>query len=65
MCLSSVYKITGDSSELVCKNVQNVMLETPGELRFRDIMGIEYKIKGRILSIDLVNNTIDVEEIQA
>lgn len=41
------------------------MLETPGELRFRDIMGIEYKIKGRILSIDLVNNTIDVEEIQA
>ena len=61
MCLSTVYKVTGDSRELFAKNIQNVINDdVRGELRFRDIMGIEYALKGRILNIDLVANKIEV-----
>lgn len=63
MCLSTVYKVNGNSSEMFCKNIQNVLQDKDsGEIKFRDIMGIEYSLMGRIASIDLVDNNIMVEE---
>ena len=62
MCLSTVYKVNGAERELFAKNIQSVVNNADGELRFRDIMGIEYSLKGRILDIDLVGNKIDITE---
>lgn len=63
MCLSTVYKVNGGEPELFCKNVQNVMQDPDsGEIRFTDIMGMQHVLVGKILSIDLVKNTIDVRE---
>ena len=61
MCLSTIYKVNSEGSELFAKNIQNVVNdENTGELRFRDIMGIEYVLKGTITNIDLIGNTINV-----
>ncbi|MBR0374405.1 MAG: CooT family nickel-binding protein [Mogibacterium sp.] len=63
MCLSTVYKVDGGNREMFARNIQNVINDSErGELRFRDIMGIEYALRGRILSIDLVANNIEVAE---
>lgn len=64
MCLSTVYKMTGDQPVFFCKNIQNVETDASGKLTFTDIMGMRYTANGRIQSIDLINNTIHIKEAQ-
>jgi predicted RNA-binding protein len=60
MCLSTVYTVHNGTQEKVAEYVTNV---APGndEITLTTIMGAKETIRGRITSIDLVNNTILVE----
>lgn len=61
MCLSTVYKLVdgSDEPEEVCSLVSTA--KTDGEtVTFKDIMGTETKLTGKISSIDLVQNKIYV-----
>lgn len=62
MCLSTVYQRTdAGSNNLLCSNIQNVSVEpVSGKLTFTDIMGVHYEALGKIESIDLVNNVIQL-----
>ncbi len=62
MCLSTVYTVHDGIQEKVAEYVTNV---APGddEITLTTIMGAKETIRGRITSIDLVNNTILVEGV--
>jgi len=61
MCLSTVYKMTDNGPDLLCKNIQNVAVDPDsGKLTFTDIMGIHYEALAKIQSIDLVDNVINI-----
>lgn len=63
MCLSTVYTIKNGDRVLMCKDVQSLQIQDEeGTLMFTDIIGMKYPVKGKILNIDLVGNTIDVKE---
>ena len=60
MCLSTVYTVHDGIQEKVAEYVTNV---APGddEITLTTIMGAKETIRGRITSIDLLNNTTLVE----
>ena len=62
MCLSTVYTVHDGIQGKVAEYVTNV---APGddEITLTTIMGAKETIRGRITSIDLVNNTILVEGV--
>ena len=62
MCLSTVYTIKNGDRVLMCKDVQSLQIHEEVTLMFTDIIGMKYPVKGKILNIDLVGNTIDVKE---
>lgn len=61
MCLSSVYQKKDGENIFLCKNIARVI---PGktETVVFDLMGQKAVIPGRILEIDLLENTILIEE---
>ena len=61
MCLSSVYQKKNGENVFLCKNIAKVF---PGkaEVVVFDLMGQKTVIPGRILEIDLLENTIVIEE---
>ena len=61
MCLSTVYKIKGGEKEKVCEFISSVTSEN-GEYVFTDIMGTETRLRGLLRSVDLVKNTILIDE---
>lgn len=58
MCLATVYKEADNS--VVLRNVSRIDVDG-NKVFFRDIMGEEVVIEGRILMADLANGTVRVE----
>lgn len=57
MCLSTVYRQTGDENTFLLKNIADVKID--GEsLIFIDLMGVRTELTGRIIEIDLMENSI-------
>ena len=62
MCLSTVMKKSGEENVLLLKNIASVKPE--GEtLVFTDLMGVRTRLEGKIIDIDLLENTILIESI--
>lgn len=57
MCLSTVYKKSEDENVFLLKNIADVKI-TDNTLVFVDLMGVRTELEGRILEIDLMENTI-------
>lgn len=57
MCLSTVYKKSEDENVFLLKNIADVKIND-GTLVFVDLMGVRTELEGRILEIDLMENTI-------
>ena len=62
MCLSSVYKMQDGVSNLICDYVQLAQVEDNG-VKIVDLSGNETLIPGTIRTIDLMRNTITIEEM--
>ena len=61
MCLSSVYKQSGDENVFMLKNIAKV--EVNGKmLAFTDLFGGRTEFEGEISDIDLLENIILVKE---
>ena len=59
MCLSAVYEHRPEGESLLCRNIANVRIQAD-KLTFIDIMGIQTDYKGRLCSLDLMENKIIV-----
>lgn len=57
MCLSAVYEHRPEGEALLCRNIANVRIQ-PDKLTFIDIMGIRTEYKGKLCSLDLMENKI-------
>ena len=57
MCLSAVYEHRPEGEALLCRNIANVHIQ-PDKLTFIDIMGIRTEYKGKLCSLDLMENKI-------
>jgi predicted RNA-binding protein len=60
MCLSKVYNSADKDNSVLLTNIQRIAFEGD-ELVFTDLLENETRIKGRILSADLVNGKIIIE----
>ncbi len=59
MCLSTVYVIKEEEKELLCRNIAEIT-SSGNCLHFIDVMGIPTIFEGEIVSVNLVDNYIDV-----
>ena len=59
MCLSTIYERRGEERAQIAKNIASVKTED-GKLVFTDIMGIRTVVDAEIVSIDLMDNFIDI-----
>lgn len=61
MCLSAVYEHRPEGEALLCRNISNVSIQDD-RLTFIDIMGIRTEYRGKLLSLDLMDNKILVRK---
>ena len=61
MCLSTVYEVVTGSEKKLCEYISGVKVGE-GSVVLTDIMGTETVVKGHISSVDLVKNTIMIEQ---
>lgn len=59
MCLSTIYERRGEERASIAKNIASVKTED-GKLVFTDIMGVRTVVDAEIISIDLMDNFIDI-----
>ncbi len=64
MCLSAVYENRPEGETLLCRNIANVRIQ-PDKLTFIDIMGIQTEYRGKLCSLDLMENKIIVSEAES
>ncbi len=64
MCLSNVYKKSGEENVFLCRNIARVIPKN-GEVICFDLMGKQTVIPGEILNIDLMENIILVKEAES
>ena len=57
MCLSNVYKTTGDEETLVCQYVSNISVEGENVV-LTDVLGKEISVPGTLMKVDLINNVV-------
>lgn len=57
MCLSTVYRKSEEENVFLLKNIADVKI-SGDSLVFIDLMGVRTELEGRILEIDLMENTI-------
>lgn len=57
MCLSTVYRKEDEENIFLLKNIANVKINE-NNLVFVDLMGVRTEMTGKILEIDLMENTI-------
>lgn len=60
MCLSKVYEKTGPSENMLLNNIQKFVLDGDSVV-FTDLMENDTRIKGRLVSADLVNGRVIIE----
>jgi predicted RNA-binding protein len=61
MCLSSVYDKTADTEHLLIRNVQLIRVEGD-EIVCTDIMEEDTRIRGRLISANLVEGRVIVDK---
>lgn len=61
MCLSKAYLIKNGKEELLLDSVCNVRMED-GRIVLYDIIGETASVRGTIQDVDLINNTIFIQE---
>lgn len=61
MCLSAVYEHRPEGEALLCRNISNVRIQAD-RLTFIDIMGIQTEYRGKLCSVDLIENKILVQK---
>ena len=61
MCLSKAYLIKNGKEELLLDSVCNVRMEG-GRIVLYDIIGETASVRGTIQDVDLINNTIFIQE---
>lgn len=61
MCLSTVYERRPNGDACLCHNVANVQVE-PEKITFTDLMGIQTVYRGKLYSMDLLENKIIVSK---
>lgn len=59
MCLSTIYERRGEERAPIAKNIASVKTQD-GKLVFTDIMGVRTVVDAEIVSIDLMDNFIDI-----
>ncbi len=64
MCLSTVYDRSDGQRTQIAKNVASVQTQD-GKLVFTDIMGVNTVVDAEIVSVDLMDNYIDVRRRQS
>jgi len=60
MCLSNVYKTTGDEETLVCEYVSNISVEGENVI-ITDVLGKEITVPGTLLKVDLIKNIVMIK----
>ncbi len=60
MCLSKVYEKSGSSEKMLLNNIQKIMFDDDS-LVFTDLLENDTRIKGRLVSADLVNGKVIIE----
>ncbi len=60
MCLSKVYEKNGASEQLLLNNIQKIMFEGDTVV-FTDLLEKDTRIKGRLVSADLINGKVIIE----
>lgn len=60
MCLSKVFVQSGTTEKMLLNNIQKISFDGD-TLVFTDLLEKETRLKGRLLSADLVNGRIVVE----
>lgn len=62
MCLSKVYEKNGSSEKMLLNNIQKITLDGDS-LVFTDLLENDTRIRGRLVSADLVNGKVIIETI--
>ncbi|HHT17379.1 MAG TPA: CooT family nickel-binding protein [Papillibacter sp.] len=60
MCLSKVYRSAAADNNVLLTNIQRIAFDGD-DLVFTDLLENETRIKGRILSADLINGKIIID----
>lgn len=60
MCLSTAYGKKGDESSVLCKNVSKVDIGADSVTLY-DLFGSEIVVPGKLISIDLMENTVIID----
>ena len=61
MCLSTVYEVINGDEKKLCEYISGVQVDNDN-ITLTDIMGTQTVVKGHIASVDLVKNTILIEQ---
>lgn len=59
MCLSTAYKNSRDSENIMAKNITQIGFDG-GEIVLTDLMGAELRVSGMLSYVDLVNGVVIV-----
>jgi predicted RNA-binding protein len=62
MCLSKVYEKNASSEKMLLNNIQKITLDGDS-LVFTDLLENDTRIRGRLVSADLVNGKVIIETI--